>query len=383
MITSIKIKNFKALSNFEICGLGQFVCLIGLNGAGKSTLLQALDFVATSFDNLTKFRDWKNSDILNARLKKLRRCTFEFGLRLKNGCSVVWTGAFNVDRWRFVEESVKTDDGHSLLSVKEGRLSVSDGESFFCDLRDSTYTGSVFSTRKFESCPRLKEIKDVFLGLKSFELLAPDELRRGSRKTDRMSLGGRGLSGFIRLLDSKGAKDGLVSELKPFYPRLSSLPQTKPGPGWFGFAVQEKFSEQISTDMRHVNDGFLRILAIMAQRHSDKQTLLFDEIENGINQELIGQLVTTLMSDFGGRQIIVTTHSALVLNYLSDEFVKDSVFLLYRDNEGGVCGCKFFGLPEVEKKFSYLNAGQVMADTDLLELSNSLATGKTEVARES
>lgn len=377
MITSIEIHNFKALENFKISELGRLVCLIGMNGAGKSTLLQALDFLANSFDNLGNFRDWKNADILCAK-SKLRSCSFSLGIRLGSGSKLTWFGRFNVDKWRFIEENVKAEDGAILLMTKEGKMTISDGVSETVDLTDLTFTGSVFSTRKFESSPRLRELKEIFLGLKSFELLAPDELRRGVRSTNEMTLGGRGLAGYIKMLESQGEKEDLTTDLKAFYPHLRSIPQTKPGPGWFGFAINESYGAEVKTDMKHVNDGFLRVLAILAQRFSGKSILLFDEIENGINQELIGRLMEFLVTKFTDKQVFVTTHSSLVLNYLSDEAVRDGVILIYRDELGRSLGCKFFKIPAVEEKLSYLNAGQVMADTDLIELATTLPSSEVK-----
>lgn len=174
------------------------------------------------------------------------------------------------------------------------------------------------------------------------------------------------------MLDANGKKGELISDLQRFYPRLKTLPQTKPGPGWFGFAAGEDYAGVVETDMKHVNDGFPRILAILAQRFSSKSILLFDEIENGINQELIGKLVDVLLNRFADKQILITTHSPLVLNYLSDESVRNGVVMMYRDGQGHACGCKFFDIPEVLNKLSYLNAGQVMADMNLIELAARL-----------
>lgn len=189
MITDIEIRNFKALANFRIPGLGKLVCLIGMNGVGKSTLLQALDFVANSFDNLTNFRDWKRADILGAGGKG-RSCAFKIGMQLTSGCALTWSGRFNVDKWRFIEGTVQFAAGEILLQLRDGKLAVNDGVTESFDLSDSTFSGLSLSTRKFENSPRLKELKAAFLELKSFELLAPDELRHGARNTKEMSLGG-------------------------------------------------------------------------------------------------------------------------------------------------------------------------------------------------
>ena len=372
MITAITIKNFKALENFHVQELPRIVCLIGLNGAGKSSFLQALDFVSSSFSGSDHFRDWKAADILNAKTKKKFPVEFSFELRLADGKTVTWSGIFSVNEWRFARESVTDGSGAELLAYNGKTLTLGNSQTAI-DVSDSAHKGSVFSTRKFDAYPELREIKETIAGLKSLELLSPEELRRGSRTVSEISLGGSGLPGYVRSLERQGHGPELVAMLQQFYPHLQAIVEKKPGPGWFGFAVKELYETECSTGMKHVNDGFLRILAIVSQKFSGKRTLLLDEVENGINQELVERLVELLVTDFADKQIFITTHSSLLLNYFNDELVRDGLVFLYRTKAGGVEGRKFFGLPGMSEKLSYLNAGQVMADTDLVELSRQLS----------
>ena len=112
--------------------------------------------------------------------------------------------------------------------------------------------------------------------------------------------------------------------------------------------------------------GWLRFCAT----HSS-QGVLFDEIENGINQELIEKLLVQLQN-FNGKQVMVTTHSALVLNYLEDTVAKDSVVLLYKDTKGFTKAVKFFEIPEIAKQMDFMAPGQIMSQTNLIELSEKL-----------
>lgn len=373
MITGIEIVNFKALKDFCISKLPKLVCLIGMNGAGKSSLLQALDFVASSFFGGEHFRDWKSDDILNKQAEKSSSVCFTLDLLLKGGKKVSWRGEFSIQEWRYSKEWVKDEDGCELLCFDGAHLKLATIEHEI-DLQDSAHKGSVFSTRKFEHDVVLREVKEEIMMLKSLELLSPEELRRSSRTVDEISLGGAGLPGFIESLRKREKRfTALLNELRRFYPQLHAIKSNKPGPGWFGFDVLEKYEKMYTTGMKHINDGFLRILAIVSQAFTEKRIILLDEIENGINQELIETLVDFLVTGFGDKQVFITTHSALILNYLNDEIVQDGVVFLYRDKCGSTRGVKFFELEEVREKFTYLNAGQVMADTNLLELSERLS----------
>ena len=87
--------------------------------------------------------------------------------------------------------------------------------------------------------------------------------------------------------------------------------------------VTEGYGGTLTVDATHMNDGLLRIMAILAQAQSTHSTLLFDEIENGIHPELVERLVDFLIHL--DRQVIVTTHSPMVLNYIPDEVAANIV----------------------------------------------------------
>ena len=69
----------------------------------------------------------------------------------------------------------------------------------------------------------------------------------------------------------------------------------------------------MKTRARHLNDGMLRMIAILSQTQlltansKPARCILFDEIENGINPELVRKLIEILLKS--PNQIIVTTHS--------------------------------------------------------------------------
>jgi len=91
--------------------------------------------------------------------------------------------------------------------------------------------------------------------------------------------------------------------------------------------------------------------------------VLFDEIENGINPELMQKLVQLLLG--AERQVIVTTHSPLVLNYLPDEVAREAVLLLFRNSAGHTKAVRLFDLPSTQKKLTLLGPGEVFVDTNL------------------
>jgi predicted ATPase len=133
--------------------------------------------------------------------------------------------------------------------------------------------------------------------------------------------------------------------------------------------VIEQFGEQkLETEATHLSDGLLRILAVLAQEESGHPMVLLDEIENGINPEIIEKLVDNLVN--ARQQIIVTTHSPMILNYLEDKVARDSVQFIYKNTAGETSARRFFKIPNIGEKLEIMGAGEAFVDTDLVQLTN-------------
>lgn len=372
MIKRIRVKNFKSLANFEL-PIEMFTCLIGLNGAGKTTVLQVLDFIGHLACGVTNFRNWKKSDFVTNG-SGLRTITLQVDFSINNKY-IIWFAKYNIDKQKFTEEVIRQYDpikewliGVSL-HLKDNRLSYGYTEQQNSkDISDYNYKGSVLSAFKFDD-PVICAVKDELQALKSLELLSPNILRQTSQPNDKLGLGGEGLAGFLSRLNEDDTKS-LAVTLRDFYPQVDKFEIKKKKLGRKDLLIREAALKAPVT-AEHINDGYLRILAMLSQKYSKAGFLLFDEIENGINQELIEKLLVQLQN-FNGKQVMVTTHSALVLNYLEDAVAKDSVVLLYKDTKGFTKAVKFFEIPEIAKQMDFMAPGQIMSQTNLIELSEKL-----------
>jgi predicted ATPase len=128
---------------------------------------------------------------------------------------------------------------------------------------------------------------------------------------------------------------------------------------------------RITTGAQHINDGMLRLIAIVAELASYEQRfVLFDEIENGINPEVIQFVIDKLVN--ARQQVLVTTHSPMILNYLEDEVAKEGVIYLYKSREGQTRAIRFFDIPSVAEKLTVMGPGEAFADTDLTALRDEI-----------
>lgn len=369
MITGIHIENFKSLADFDLQGLGKFVCIIGVNGSGKSTLLQALDFISNLAYGRAAFRNWKRSDI-TTNGSVVRTCVFKVDF-LFGECRAQWEGRYNTTRQRFAEEHFRImgDSPEDVLAVREGKMLWSGRAANMADLYPKdvskmTYEGSVVAAFEFAGTI-VQDIKLALRSLGSLELLSPERLRKAGLDGAAIGIGGDGLPGFLNQLDEESVAD-LKKRMAEIYPEVKEYSIKRQRFGWKKLMVSEcALKSPVSSD--HVNDGYLRMLAMISQRYSNREFILFDEVENGINQEIVAKLIGNLL-DYNGKQVMVTTHSPLVLNYLPDDVARQSVFILAKDELGHTRAKRFFDLPGKSEKLVVMGPGEIMGDTDLLEI---------------
>lgn len=385
MITRVKIDNFKSLVDFELppagLTLGGFTCLIGLNGAGKSTLLQAFDFIAHiamgGVQGWLDRREWKKSELTSNLGKKTLLINFTVGFETPAGAKIEWTARFNTTQLRCTAEMI-TVGIEPVLVVEEGRLKVgrtNSSEFHEFDKVPFEYQGSVISTLKLaDARPEIAEVKAALQGLRSLELLSPQLMRKKARAARDIGASGEKLSPFLDQLPLE-QQSILLAALKEFYPQLRHWSVKGYRAGWKSLRIFENYAKLSAVDAGHINDGFLRVIAILSQQFTDHQVLLLDEIENGINPAVVEKLMDFLVGlGRNGKQIIVTTHSPVILNFLDDAVARDGVILLYKTTEGRTQACRYFDQPETDYKLKALGPGEVFVDTDLTKLVARLAS---------
>jgi predicted ATPase len=386
-IKSIKVDNFKSLVNFEL-PLSKFSCLVGLNGSGKSTVLQFFDFLSQQvrgdMSGWLKRRQWEASD-LNSKLTRKQNINFEVSLIHPENFEVNWYGSFNRKTLQCTTESIEWDD-YQLLEVADRNYHISTideiddspkkigyvQKSVLAGRITFDYQGSVISQIKESELPsELCEFKKFFVDLHALDLLAPELLRQRTRDAgNSLGLGGEKLSAFLHEIGEAKRVD-IQAKLAKIYPRFKHLDILSLRSGWKSLTVQEQFGDTIvKTEARHVADGFLRMLAVFAQLSKEQSFLLLDEIENGVNPELIEFLIDELVG--ASPQVLITTHSPMVLNYLEDEIAIEGVIYIYKAKNGATQAIRLFDIPSMREKLTVMGAGEVYEDTLLTQLNQEI-----------
>lgn len=377
-LKSFAIDNFKSLVGFEMT-LEDFTCLIGLNGAGKSTILQALDFLSQQIkgdiSGWLKSRDWKPVD-LKSKLSKASNINFSVVCEV-SGERAIWKASFNRTSLRCTEETWEIGD--SFVQVEDGRFKVFDFNrdggmhTANAGVVSFEYEGSFLSAFKESLLPTgFGAFKRFLSGITSLDALSPQYLRKQARGSEgSLGFAGEKLSAFLHQMAPEQL-DALYKMLKKNYPKLQSIEIKTLQAGWKSLSIQEAYGGGvISTQAKHINDGMLRMMAILAETLSAHGFILFDEVENGINPELIEFLLDYLVGV--PRQVMVTTHSPMILNYLNDDVAVPGVQLIYKTDKGETRAKHFFSIPSIAEKLTVMGPGEVFVDTDLVRLPQEIA----------
>ena len=386
-IRSLEVNNFKSLVDFELT-LAKFSCLIGLNGVGKSTILQFIDFLSQLVRGDMKGwldeRQWKPRDL---KSKLSAKKNVEFCVRFhdaKGKPAGRWEAHYNpgsgrctwerIDMLDFVLET--TSDEVRLLKVNDRFPNEKDWKSSI----NFDYEGSILSSLKESLLPQsVLDCKQFFKAAESLDMLTPERLRQRTRDANgSLGHGGRNLSAFLFDLGASGQGE-LVKQLKRAYPQLRQIFVKSIRSGWKQLHAREMFGDiKLWTEARHINDGLLRLLAILAEMASTHSMILFDEIENGINPEVVEFVIDILVK--AKQQVLVTTHSPMILNYLEDDQAKKGVIYLYKTAQGYTRSIPFFSIPSLKKKLTVMGPGEAFVDTNLTQLAEEIAGMSEEEA---
>lgn len=405
MIERLYVDNFKSLNEFEIT-LSPFTVIVGNNTAGKSSVLQVIEFlmntVREDFNVILERRGWKVGDVKSKLYSKPK---------IYIQCDIGWSrdGAYRKISWELVISAYINKNIMELLSEKivlheqneEKELLIYNTSSASeCCLYDvegekhpiegiseihSSFLKMIsLSDENKSKYPVLTELKEYLINSDSFELLSPEKMRLSSRgSVDSIGNAGEKLPSFIKSM-TETQKDNFNKYINEIFGNhlVSVDAKTKGTPGWTQIISTEQYlNKAMSIESKNMSDGMLRMLAFLAVAEIDKQgvTMLFDEIENGINLNYAEKLIRVLKTNCQkrGNQLIVTTHSTIFMDYVD----KEEIIYLFRDPKNGFTkAAALFDNPVFRRKLEYLYPGEVFMNTSNEEIVKILleTEGTTE-----
>ncbi|HIF6019917.1 TPA: AAA family ATPase [Vibrio parahaemolyticus] len=376
MIKRISVSAFKSLVDFELNLDSKFNCIIGLNGAGKSSVLQLFSYVSAliegKIDRWLSERGWEEKDVASHFFPT--RETFDLVLDIElSDKQLRWEATYNWKRGQCTSETL-TDlaNGHQLLRLYQGRLKTK--RDTIPDLIFK-YSGSILSALDDSALPQEAVIfRNFMTNIDSHDLLSPKVMRSGRFASEgKIGSAGEYLISYIHKLD-KNSQDILLKNLYGYFPQVVKIETKTELNGTLSLLLTERFYNDdgshtdVVTNAKHINDGMLRILIILASQRTSSKFQQFDEVENGVNSEITEKLVEAFINS--PQQVLITTHSPMVLNYIEDELAKSSITLVYKSKQGHTKATKLFALPSLTKKLNSLAPGDAMLDVYLKDAAD-------------
>ena len=367
-LTYLRIKNYRALRDVEFRDLTPLTVLIGPNGSGKSTVLDALDFLAEAVrGNLVEA--WEKRDRFRGMRTRGSEDNICFKIIVSNSLGnliyALELGEHNEKVYVIKEELVYgeaqnqkvvfhaalSDDykfteieSNTIISEENKRVapdqtfgSVASSESmlFWISTLSSNVDYISIGVQEFLETYRLFHLTDDHL--KGYSDAGPRE---------RLSPNGDNLPNVLYYLHERHPETlaNITAQLRRWVPQLADivteitsderlLLRFKDGPFEKPFAA------------KYMSDGTMRLAALLTLLYEPNATGLLgmEEPDNELHPLLLYRLAEELGKASETRQLLVTTHSPMLLDALDPA----QVWLLHRGADGYTQATRTADIPNV------------------------------------
>lgn len=313
-IRTLRIENFGCIQSASLA-LGPLHALIGPNDTGKSTVLQALAFLGLMGE--------ANPQVLHDALHD----------RGTRGPSVVQR-VEDEGRVRDVKFEVDLTNG---LTWRVQRNRNGCFEKIFPTGNEANVQSTELRLNQGSTLAKLDGGLALVVKAPQFLRLDPDALRRPSSLiTEGQSIRlrderGTGLAAVFDALQSRD--DEFISRvgkrLRDLFPSVQQLALRNTGSAEKAIGIKLRSGELVPASS--VSEGVLYFLAFAALEHMEAGLVLIEEPENGLHPARIKEVMGILRAVSERTQIILATHSPLVVNALEPH----EVSVLTRSPEHG------------------------------------------------
>jgi predicted ATPase len=365
MLKKISVKNYRSLKEVEI-PLRRFNVFVGPNNSGKSNILDSLELLADlingSWEKINERGEFRSvvwggnlgqhiSINIEAALENSTLYQYEVGL----SGTVLGSCHINSEKLFIYRKKGRK----KIISRAEGKAKILDVKEK--DHKDYTLESTVLAVNRYtdkERNPHNLALKEFIQGW-SFYNISPPHMRNPMqvRKESRLLKGGENLSAVLHTLQSqyRGQFDSLEKELKRAIPEVEEVMTQLTTDGRTFVSIRESSFED-DFPVMSLSDGVLRFLGYLSVIYSTPPPTLicFEEPENCVHPKLL-QLLVDLMKEASARtQMLITTHSPFLVNWLDPE---DLVIV---DKQDGQTKCK--------KAPSKRSLKEILKDIDLGDL---------------
>jgi ABC-type branched-subunit amino acid transport system ATPase component len=322
-IERLRIENYGCIKDVEL-KLTPLHALIGPNDSGKSTVLMALRTLTTLAAGPIQLAD-DHVKLLEA-MRVNPQHAFEVSL-----ADQTWRVTLCVPaQGSFHEESIGSNPASSTLAPEAREAAAQEAREMAQTWESSLGQGSQFLRPERKLKPSVAG--SVLLRLEPDELRKPTSLIQEGQPLRFFNALGLGLPAIYDAIVTRDldAYIALNKELTKLFPTVKGLSPKNPSPTTKTLGVQLENGPFVGADF--MSEGMLYYLAYAALPHLEPTAvILIEEPENGLHPARIHDVVRILRAISKTTQVVIATHSPLVIN----ELQPDEVTVLTRDPERG------------------------------------------------
>lgn len=326
-LNKITVQRYRSLRDVEI-EMNDLNVFIGANATGKSAILDALRFLSEAARE-RDFRDpvLSRGGTLNLAWKGKRAGSVELRAEFDDGeDSLVWDVRVTKADYDFtVSETVQRLSANSppqqLLVSKDGEGWWWSGEEGRQVKLKQPSSACALAAASVDSSFRARAITDFVVGWGFFDP-SPFLLRRdrGNYESGRLDPYGRNLAETLYGLERSSPET--FERIRAATESMLGLPariEPRESEDRFYF-VQYEPGLEYPVNQMGVSSGTLRTLALMTALHGRPGASLvgIEEPENYVHPTALRSFVECALDSGNDAQLVITTHSPLLLDFLAD-----------------------------------------------------------------
>jgi AAA15 family ATPase/GTPase len=343
MLSKLKVQHYKSLFDTEI-DLEPLTVFIGPNGSGKSNICESLVVLSNCLQRLINISGNNLvKDFFSQSLETVSKNQLNIESKFWHGnldylsFMISTITKKNIDLPRFSELVASFNYQQQSFSVDTFQNILAGSDNIITDVRCSaTWTEELRSflvSNNYQTSSIASALHKICIY--DFAPHLSDDVISSSS----MGRTGAGIAYALAdiLFSNRKSFDELEERLRLLVPNIQRISLLRGKNQTFSLQLVDKYSEH-HIPASDISDGTLRILAFLTALYQENtpSIICFEEIENGVHPWLLHKMMELLklVSTEGitGKpvQILITTHSPTLLNYVEPHQVR----AVELDNEG-------------------------------------------------
>ncbi|MBC6429391.1 AAA family ATPase [Nostoc sp. HG1] len=328
MLSKLRVQHYKSLFDIEV-DLKPLTVFIGPNGSGKSNICEALFVLSNFFERL--IANTGHYEVLPFFAQSLiavntnqQKIESKFWQGKQDYIFFEVSTISNIENQKFISVlSIHIDYPQRRVTINSQENSENPGS---LENTDTHYIRNFLVSNNYLDSPLAKAIRKV-----NIYDFAPISLSNNIPSTGGMDKTGQGIVDALAdiLLSNRKSFDELEERLTRLVPNIQRISLLRREDRTFLLELIDRYSEH-HIPASDISDGTLRILAFLTALYQENtpSIICFEEIENGVHPWLLHKMMELLQiistEGITGKpvQVLITTHSRVLLNYVEPHQVR-------------------------------------------------------------